>query len=101
LISGFATLDLRTSYQVNKDIQVFGLINNALNFRGATYGTLYETGSTQNQVNGAAPGVCDAGLFCSADPRSITIAPPFEAMAGIKVTLNDAPPPAPPLVTKY
>jgi iron complex outermembrane receptor protein len=101
LISGFATLDLRTSYQVNKDVQVYGLINNALNFRGATYGSLYETDSTQNQVNGAAPGVCDAGLFCSADPRAITIAPPFEAMVGVKVTLNDAPPPAPPLVAKY
>ena len=32
LISGFATLDLRTSYQVNKDIQIYGLINNALDF---------------------------------------------------------------------
>jgi iron complex outermembrane recepter protein len=102
LISGFATLDLRTSYQVNKDIQVFGLINNALNYRGATYGALYPTSSTQNQLSGAAPGVCDAGLFCSADPRAITIAPPLEAMVGIKVTLNAAPPPAPALVTaKY
>ncbi len=86
-IPGFATLDLRTSYQVNKNVQIFGLINNALNYRGATYGTLYETGSTQNQVNGAAPGVCDAGLFCSADPRAITVAPPFEAFIGVKVTL--------------
>ncbi|MEW6438577.1 MAG: TonB-dependent receptor [Pseudomonadota bacterium] len=101
LISGFATLNLRTSYQVNKDIQIYGLINNVANFRGATYGALYEVGSTQNQLNGAARGVCDAGLFCSADPRAITIAPPFEAMAGIRITLNDAPPPAPPLVTKY
>ncbi len=100
-IPGFATLDLRTSYQVNKDIQIYGLINNALNFRGATYGSLYETDSTQNQVNGAAPGVCDAGLFCSADARAITVAPPFEAMVGLKMTLNDAPPPSPPLVAKY
>ncbi|MEW6436402.1 MAG: TonB-dependent receptor [Pseudomonadota bacterium] len=100
-ISGFATLNLRTSYQVNKDVQVFGLINNVTNFRGATFGSLYDVGSTQNQLNGNPAGVCDAGLFCSADPRAITLAPPFEAMAGIKVTLNDAPPPAPPLVTKY
>lgn len=85
-ISGFATVNLRSSYQVNDRIQVYGLINNALNYRGATYGTLYDTGSTQNQVNGNAAGVCDAGLFCSANARAITIAPPLEAFAGVKVT---------------
>ncbi len=96
-LSGFATLNLRTSYQVNRDIQVYGLINNALDYRGATYGTLYETDSTTNQVTGE----CTTGLFCSDNPRAITIAPPFEAFVGVKVTLNDAPPPAPPLVAKY
>jgi iron complex outermembrane recepter protein len=100
-ISGFATLNLRTSYQATKNIEIFGLVNNALDYRGATYGTLYETDSTQNQVNGNPPGVCDAGLFCSADPRAITITPPVEIYGGIKVTM-DIPPPAPPLVTaKY
>ncbi|MDR3409099.1 MAG: TonB-dependent receptor, partial [Methylovirgula sp.] len=51
-ISGFATLNLRTSYQVNKDIQVYGLVNNALDYRAATYGTLWDTGSTTNQITG-------------------------------------------------
>ncbi len=97
-LSGFATLNLSTSYQVTKNIQLYGLINNALDYRGATYGTLYETNSTTNQVTG----LCTTGLFCSDNPRAITIAPPFEAFVGIKATLNDAPPPAPPLVTaKY
>jgi iron complex outermembrane recepter protein len=97
LISGFATLDLRTSYQVTKNIQVFGLVNNALDYRGATYGTLYETDSTTNQITTA----CVPGLFCGTDPRAITITPPVEIYGGIKVTM-DIPPPAPPLVTaKY
>jgi iron complex outermembrane recepter protein len=97
-LSGFATLNLSTSYQITKNIQLYGLINNALNYRGATYGTLYETDSTTNQVTGE----CTTGLFCSDNPRAVTIAPPFEAFVGIKATLNDAPPPAPPLVTaKY
>jgi iron complex outermembrane recepter protein len=88
LISGFATVDLRTSYQVNKNVQIFGLINNALDYRGATYGTLYETGSTMYDsgcatcASGAVP-----GLFSSSDPRSITIAPPLEAFVGVKVTM--------------
>ncbi len=43
LVSGFATINLRTSYQVTRDLQVYGLINNVANYRGATYGTLYET----------------------------------------------------------
>jgi iron complex outermembrane recepter protein len=96
LISGYATVNLRTSYQVNKDVQVYGLINNVANYRGATYGALYETDSTTNQLTGGS-----AGLFSSNDPRAITIAPPFEAMVGLKVTLNDAPPPAPALAAKY
>jgi iron complex outermembrane receptor protein len=96
LISGFATIDLRTSYQINKNVQIYGLINNVANFRGATYGALFDTGSTTNQLTGGS-----AGLFSTNDPRSITIAPPFEAMVGLKMTLNDAPPPAPPLVAKY
>jgi iron complex outermembrane recepter protein len=101
LISGFATLDLRTSYQINKSVQIYGLINNALDYRGATYGALYETGSTMYQTGCAA---CASGpvpgLFSSNDPRSVTLAAPFEAFVGVKVTLNDAPPPAPPLMAK-
>ena len=97
-ISGFATLNLRTSYQVNKDIQVFGLVNNALDYRAATYGALWDTGSTTNQVTGD----CVPGLFCSSNPRAITITPPVEIFVGVKATLDEAPPPAPPLVTaKY
>jgi iron complex outermembrane receptor protein len=82
-ISGFATLNLRTSYQINKNVQIFGLINNALDYRGATYGTLWETDSSTNQNTG----LCTTGLFCSADPRAITIAPPLEACIGVKVTM--------------
>jgi len=99
-VSGYATLNLRTSYQVSKEIQIYGLINNALNYRGSSYGTLYQVGSTQNQVNGNPAGVCDAGLYCSADPRAVTLAPPLEAMIGVKYTMS-VPPPAPALVAKY
>ncbi len=84
LISGFATLDLRTSYQVTKNVQIFGLINNALDYRGATYGTLWETDSTQYQT---VAGGCVPGLLCTSDPRAITIAPPLEAFIGVKVTM--------------
>jgi len=95
-VSGYATLNLRTSYQVNKEVQIYGQINNVLNYRGATYGALYETGSTTNQSTGAAI----PGLFSSSDPRAVTLAPPFEAMVGVKYTMS-VPSPAPALVAKY
>ncbi|TAL80586.1 MAG: hypothetical protein EPN75_06780 [Beijerinckiaceae bacterium] len=81
-VSGFAAVNLRTSYQVNKNLQVFGVLNNALNYRGATYGTLYETDSTTNQVSGASI----PGLFSSNDPRAVTLAPPLEVFGGVKMT---------------
>ncbi len=95
-VSGYAQFNIRTSYQVTKELQVYGLINNVLNYRGATYGTLYETDSTTNQITGAKI----PGLFSSKDPRAITVAPPFEAMVGIKYSMA-VPPQAPPLVAKY
>jgi iron complex outermembrane recepter protein len=81
-MSGFATLNLRTSYQVNDHFQIYGLINNALGYRGATYGALYPTNSTLNQVTGAPV----PGLFSSQDPRAITITPPLEAWLGVRMT---------------
>ncbi|HLH12252.1 MAG TPA: TonB-dependent receptor [Methylovirgula sp.] len=82
-VPGFATLNLRTAYQFSKTVQIYGMINNALDYRYATYGALYDTGSSLNQVTGAPV----PGLFNSTDPRAITLAPPFEAYIGLRVTL--------------
>ncbi len=96
-VPGFVSLNLRTSYQVNNNVQIYALINNATDNRYFTYGALYDTGSTVNQVTGAPV----SGLFSSTDPRSVTISPPLEAFVGVKVVLDNAPPPAPALVAKY
>jgi iron complex outermembrane recepter protein len=82
-VPGFASLNLRTSYKVNDKVQIYGMINNALDYRYYTYGALYDTGSTVNQVTGMPV----PGLFSSTDPRSVTISPPLEAFIGVKVTL--------------
>jgi iron complex outermembrane receptor protein len=81
-ISGFATVNLRTSYQITPNLQIYGLINNALDYRAATFGSLWDTGSTLNQVTGNPV----PGLFNSTDPLAITISPPLEAFAGVKYT---------------
>ncbi|HUB64110.1 MAG TPA: hypothetical protein VL996_06610, partial [Methylocella sp.] len=70
------------SYQVNDHFQIYGLINNALDYRAATYGALYDTGSTTNQITGAPI----PGLFSSNDPRAIAITPPLEAWLGVRMT---------------
>ena len=81
-IPGFATLNLRTSYQLDDHVQIYGLINNALGYRGATFGALYPTGSTLNQVTGSPV----PGLFFSNDPRAVTISQPIEIYAGVRAT---------------
>ncbi len=82
-VPGFATLNLRTSYQFSNTVQIYGMINNALDYRYYTYGALYDIGSTVNQVTGLPV----PGLFSSTDPRALSIAPPLEVYIGLKITL--------------
>ena len=44
-------MNLRATYQVTDNIQVFGMINNVTNNHYATYGTFYDTGTTGANVN--------------------------------------------------
>jgi outer membrane receptor protein involved in Fe transport len=67
--------NLRTSYQITDHIQVFGLVNNLFNRRFATYGTFYETEGVQSLVSVALN-----------DPRTVTLAQPISAYAGMKIT---------------
>ena len=44
-------MNLRATYQVNDNVQVFGMINNVTNNHYATYRTLYDTGTTAQYVD--------------------------------------------------
>ena len=74
-LSGFATFNLHTSYDVSKSIQLYGLINNVFDDRHATYGAY----TNLNNANG----IGNAIQF--SDPRAITPATPFAAYGGVKV----------------
>ncbi len=74
-VPGYAVFGLHTSYQIGKQLQVYGLIQNIFNQHYATYGGLYDTGALPN----AAPYLTD--------PRSLGAAAPFAAYAGLKYTL--------------
>jgi iron complex outermembrane recepter protein len=74
-LSGYATVNLKTSYDINKTFQIYGLINNVFDARFSNYGTYFSTtdaNSIGNQVT-------------FTDPRTITPATPFAAYGGMKI----------------
>ncbi|MGO9675102.1 MAG: TonB-dependent receptor [Methylocella sp.] len=76
-------VNLRGTYQVNDNVQIFGMINNVTNNHYATYGTFYDTGTTAQFVNQTLVNNANA---TNPNPRSITVAQPISFYAGAKVT---------------
>jgi iron complex outermembrane receptor protein len=62
-VPAYAVLNLHTSYQVTGNIEVFGVINDALNQHYSVAGTFFDTGGFAN-VGGGAP------LMALNDPRT-------------------------------
>jgi len=68
-LPGYAIVGIHTSYDLTKNMQVYGIINNLLDKHYATYGTYFDITS----VSGFS------------DPRTVIPAQPFAAYAGLKV----------------
>jgi iron complex outermembrane recepter protein len=80
-VPAYAVLNLHTSYQVTKNVEVFGLINNALDQHYYLWGGFTDpTGFTP--ANGLNP---SATLGVFPDSRAYVPGAPFEAYAGMKV----------------
>ncbi len=71
-LPSYATVNLRTSYQVTKNVQIYGLIENAGNTRIRSFGTFFNT----TQIP----------FLSFADPRQVSIGPPLGLYGGAKVT---------------
>jgi iron complex outermembrane receptor protein len=71
----YFVLNLHTSYQLTANLQLFGLIENALNTKYYTFGTFSPTSSV---VIAQAPG--------AANPRSYSPAAPIAGTVGIRLT---------------
>lgn len=85
----YYVLGLHTSYQVTKNLQVFGLVTNLTNNRYANFGTYAEPGTV-------------AGNFTITDPRTTTLAQPLSVYGGIRYAFGADPVPmAEPIVRKY
>ncbi len=76
-------VNLRGTYQVNDNVQIFGMINNVTNNHYATYGTFYDTGTTAQYVNQTLINNANAA---NPDARASTVAQPISFYTGVKVT---------------
>ena len=74
-LPGYVRLDLNTQYQVTPHIQVFALLQNALDQRYYTYGTFSPTTSVPIVQ---APN--------ATQPAQLRIAAPIGAFGGVKMT---------------
>jgi iron complex outermembrane receptor protein len=69
-IPAYQVVNLRTSYQIDKNVQVYALAENALNRHYTTFGTLFDTTAI--------------GFLPLTDPRTVSPAPPLGVYAGVK-----------------
>lgn len=85
----YYVLGLNTSYQVTKNLQVFGLVTNLTNNRYANFGTFAERGTV-------------VGNLAINNPRTTTLAQPLSVYGGIRYAFGADPVPMPePLIRKY
>lgn len=76
-LPSYTVFNLHTSYQVTKNLQLYGKVDNIFDNRYATYGQFFDTGALPNFTNGGNP---------FTDPRSLSPARPRAFYAGARVT---------------
>jgi outer membrane receptor protein involved in Fe transport len=76
-LPGYAVVNLDTSYQVTKNIQVYARLENLFDNRYYTYGTFFDTTQIPNFGNGGAAFI---------DPRTLSPAQPRSIYAGMRAT---------------
>ena len=83
-LDGYTKVDIRTSYNVTENIQIYGMIDNLFDARYGLFGNFFNQEAANNA--GEADGLSSDffGDF-DANNRSITPAPPVAAYGGVKV----------------
>jgi iron complex outermembrane receptor protein len=75
-LPGYVLVNLRASYDLSPQWQLFGLVDNVLNNHSASYGTYFETDDTVGLLN---PALTDA--------RTLTLNQPITFQLGVKLKL--------------
>ncbi|WP_082907832.1 TonB-dependent receptor [Bradyrhizobium neotropicale] len=76
-LPSYAVFNLHTSYQVTKNLQIYGRVDNLFDNRYSTLGTFFDREKLPNFANGGAE---------FTDPRSLSPARPRAFYAGMRVT---------------
>ncbi|KUO55017.1 MAG: hypothetical protein APF80_10365 [Alphaproteobacteria bacterium BRH_c36] len=76
-VGGYTRVDLKTTYQVTDQVEVFGIVNNVFDRRYGLFGTLFEADEAPTEPVGPN--------FQFNNPRSIVPAAPVAAYGGVKV----------------
>ncbi|WP_342739750.1 TonB-dependent receptor [Bradyrhizobium sp. B117] len=76
-LPSYTVFNLHTSYQVTKNVQLYGRVNNIFDNRYSTVGTFFDREALPNFTNGGAE---------FTDPRSLSPARPRAFYAGMRVT---------------
>ena len=77
-LAGYTRVDLHTSYDVTKNIQLYGLVKNLFDQRYGLYGTYFESRRGERASSGSRRPRLQ-------DPRTISPSMPFAAYGGVKV----------------
>ena len=77
-VPAYWVVNLHTSYQVTKNIELFGMVQNLFNKHYYSAGTVFDPGGFNNSTHGNDP------LFALNDPRSMLPGAPLAVYAGIK-----------------
>jgi iron complex outermembrane receptor protein len=75
-LPGYWLVNLHASYQLTKEVQIFGLVNNLFNRRYALFGTYF---NPEDVANVGLPVVLT-------DHRTEVLGPPLAAYGGIRIT---------------
>jgi iron complex outermembrane receptor protein len=76
-VGGYTRVDLKSTYQVTDEVQLFGIVNNVFDRRYGLFGTLFEADE--------APAEIVSPSFSFNNPRSIVPSAPVAAYGGVKV----------------
>ncbi len=79
-VPAYWVVNLHTSYQVTKNVEVFGLVQNLFNQHYYSAGTFFDTGG----FNNSSPG--GPNLLTFNDPRTFLPGMPLAVYAGVKAT---------------
>ena len=71
-LPSYAIVNLRGSYQVTPNIQLYGLLENVTNTRSRNFGTWFDTG--------------DISFLSFTNPRMVSLGPPLGVYGGVKIT---------------